>query len=138
MNTDRSHSIDIATLANESPDYNTLSFTNNFMTGMDYLESSIKPNNKGGKPVLIGVHYDHNVPSKNANRATYHFVIIVGKGYDRNMRKHYYRYYEVGTQDSSMALSTRNKLYVDKSQGVLSGIGARDLFYTVTEIRQNY
>ena len=138
VTTDRAYSTDVAILANESSDYNTLRTTNNFETGLGHLESTIKPNKQGGKPVVIGVHYNHDYASKNSNKATYHFVVVVGKGYDRDVRKYYYRYYEVGTSDLSIALSPRNKLYVDKEQRTLSGIGARDIYYTVTEIRQNH
>ena len=136
VTTDWSNRIDVAVLPN-SKDYNTLAATN-FEAGLEYLKSTIRSNSKGGKPVVVGVHYPHDYASANGNKATYHFVVIVGKGYDRALRKYYYRYYEVGTSDLSIAKSERNRLYVDESLKKLSGIGGRDINYVVTEIRKNY
>ncbi len=138
VTTDRSKAIDVATLASET-DYNTVIPTGSFETGLAYLEASIKANNKGGKPVLIGVHYNTGKEPYNHNKATYHYVVVVGKGYDRQERKHYYRYYEVGfkVDEKQKALSNENKLYVDPVSRKLTGTGARNKYYQVTEIRKN-
>lgn len=126
----------MAVLASET-NYENVVSTADFESGLTYLDASIKPNKKGGKPVLIGVHYNLGEEPYNHNKATYHYVVIVGKGYDRQERKHYYRYYEVGTSDRTVALSESNKLYVDQESRKLAGTRARNKYYQVTEIRKN-
>lgn len=134
VTTDRTHSIDITVLANPSTDYNTLSATGNFETGLEYLKTTIKANKQGGQPVVIGVHYTKNTAPFNANKATYHFVVVVGKGYDREKRKHYFRFYDVGKPNGT---NPSFKLYVDEEKKEIVGY-SEDRLYTVTEVRQNY
>ncbi len=128
--------IEMANLVSEG-DYNNLSISDNFEAGKLYLESTIKSNKDGGKPVLVGVHYNNNYPSDNHNKATYHFIVIVGKGYDKVVRKHYYRFYDVGESDISKAQSKNNKLYVNENKKTLTG-SIDEKKYTITEIRKNF
>ena len=135
-NAAKANVITLATLLSES-DYNNLKFAGNFEQGRSYLESTIKPNKEGGQPVLVGVHYSNDYPSDNHNNATYHFIVIVGKGYDKVTRKHYFRFYDVGERDNSKAKSKENRLYVNEAEKSFTGsIGSKS--YTITEIRKNF
>ena len=138
MTTDRSHSIDVAKLASPK-DYKTVVATPKFEKGLTYLEATVKSNKEGGKPVVVGVHYDKNRTPYNINKATRHFVVIVGKGYDKDSRRKYFIFYEVGVRDTDIlsAKSPDNKLYVDESQRRIVGQKGEKT-YTVTEVRENF
>lgn len=138
VTTDRSHRTNIAEFISPETDYVSLRSTSNFESQIEYLNSTIKPNNQGGKPVLVGVHYNRGKkPYNKSNPATYHFIVIVGKGYDRNARKYYYRFYDVGEPDDSKAMSENNKLFIEEDQRMLKGqFGGK--VCTVTEVRKNY
>jgi hypothetical protein len=138
VQTNRSHSIDIAVLTSPDTDYNSLSVTDDFESGLKYLKSTIKPNQQGGKPVLVGVHYNRGKKPFNINKATYHFIVIVGKGYDRKERKHYFRFYDVNTSNRSEATSESNKLYIEETQHLIRGARGSGRTYTITEVRKNF
>src|SRR5690606_10224838 len=57
VTTDRSQRTNIAEFISPETDYVSLRSTSNFESQIEYLNSTIKPNNQGGKPVLVGVHY---------------------------------------------------------------------------------
>jgi hypothetical protein len=126
---------DIAVLASAS-DYNTLVSTGNFENRLSYLEGQIVEN---GSPVVVGVHYFIADEPYNTNKATRHFFVIVGKGYDPTTKSNYFRYYEVGTNpehEENRGKHENNRLNVDKKKKLLSGKRGYDTrFYTVTEIR---
>ena len=131
------HRTNIATLVAPETDYNTLIPTAEFEAQVEYIDSSIKPNKQGGKPILVGVHYNKGKKPYNvSNPATYHFVVIVGRGYDKEKRKHYYRFYEVGTSDKILATGESNKLYIDNSSRFIRG-AYEGKTYTITEVRKN-
>ncbi len=138
VKTNRGHSKDIAVLTSPDTDYNSLSVTNDFESGLEYLKSTIKPNQQGGKPVLVGVHYNRGKKPFNTNKATYHFIVIVGKGYDRQAGKHYFRFYDVNTSNRSEATSENNKLYIEETQRLIRGASGNGRSYTITEVRQNF
>lgn len=49
---------------------------------------------ENNRPIIVGVNHTLN---KGINEgATDHFVVIYGRGYDNNVEKYYYTYYEVG------------------------------------------
>ncbi len=120
-----------------SKDYNSLKVSDSFDEGLKYLNSTIKVKKHGGKPVVVGVHYKLDKKPYNENNATRHFIVIVGKGYDRNLRKYYFRYYDVGKSSTSQGTNANNRLYIDESQRKLTAIDNRRT-YTVSEIRKNY
>ena len=136
VTTDRSKSMDVAELTTPT-NYKTVKATSDFEKGLEYLKSTIKPNEQGGKPVVVGVHYEKEGKSYNTNNATRHFVVIVGKGYNKILGKEYYRFYEVGFSDLGKAIDQENKLYVEPSQRKIIG-QSNGKTYTVTEIRKNY
>ena len=71
-------------------------------------------NKQARKPVLIGVHYNKDRDSYNANEATRYFIVLVGKGYDTEKRKYYYRFYDVDKSNDLKTLSEPNRLYTDR------------------------
>jgi hypothetical protein len=127
----------IAEFVNPDIDYSSLKSTSNFESQLEYLHSTIKSNKEGGQPVLVGVHYNRGTePYNESNPATYHFIVLVGKGYDKEIRKYYFRFYDVGEADDEVALSDKNRLYVDENLRMIKGsIDGKN--YTITEVRQN-
>jgi len=90
---------------------------------------------KRGLPVLIGTHYnskDGRIPN-NANRATRHFMVVVGMGMEGGSL--YFRFYDPGrgVDYESSATSEGNKLVVNRQQGSIQG-SYQDYTYTITEI----
>ncbi|MEQ9378785.1 MAG: hypothetical protein RIG68_26590 [Imperialibacter sp.] len=137
VTTDVSRRTNIAEFVSPETDYVSLRPTANFEAQVEYLNLAIKPNKQGGKPVLVGVHYNKNKkPYNGSNPATYHFIVIVGKGYDKSARKHYFRFYDVGEPDDEKATSSNNKLFIEKNQRMLRG-EFDGKTYTVTEVREN-
>jgi len=88
---------------------------------------------KRGLPVLIGTHYisDKGRIPNNANRATRHFMVVVGMGMEGGSL--YFRFYDPGTSDELSATSEGNKLVVNRQQGSIQAwyLGKT---YTITEI----
>jgi len=90
---------------------------------------------KRGLPVLIGTHYnskDGRIPN-NANRATRHFMVVVGMGMEGDNL--YFRFYVLGrgVDYESSATSEDNKLVVNRQQGSIQGF-YQNHTYTITEI----
>ncbi len=88
---------------------------------------------KRGLPVLIGTHYnseDGRIP-KNANRATRHFMVVVGMGMEGDNL--YFRFYDPGTSKELSATSEDNKLVVNRQQGSIQGF-YQNHTYPITEI----
>lgn len=115
-----------------------MSPTSNFENKLIYLENKIV---EGGKPVVIGVHYNRTDNTYNTNPATRHFLVVVGKGYDDTKKVNYFRFYEVGTgitNEESRGKNENNRLFVDKEKRTISGKrGYDNRFYTITEIRES-
>jgi hypothetical protein len=84
--------------------------------------------------VLIGVHYTGGTskPPKNNNRATRHFMLIVGFGAD-NLNE-YFRFYDAGRQiaQETGATSPNNRLYINHETGSIQG-NYNNRTYTLTE-----
>jgi hypothetical protein len=139
----KSNTIKTAAFASSS-NFVDLSTTSDFNKGLSYLESKII---KDGEPVVIGVHYNKGVdPYNKSNPATYHFMVVVGKGYDKIKKMNYFRFYEVGTYPENEIIKGKNegnKLYVDKTKRTISGnrgyvdADGQYRFYTITEVRQS-
>jgi hypothetical protein len=97
-----------------------------------YVKNKLQSN----RPVLIGVHYTNgsSVPPNNANRATRHFMVIVGYRKEKNGNE-YFLFYDPGrtTERQSSATSPNNKLIINRQQGSIQG-SYDDKTYTITEI----
>lgn len=72
----------------------------------------------------------------NTVEPTFHYVVVVGKGYDTEQQREYYRYHEVGTSVQSNGTHNMNRFYVynDKLMGN-QGFSIKE--YIVTEVRRH-
>jgi hypothetical protein len=134
LTTNRSQAIDIATLINNKSWKKQSDLqvdVTKFEESVAYIDETLT----SGKPVLIGVHYE-NEKNKlyNANKATLHYMIIVGKIYKNN--KEYYWFYDPGTKNELLGKSAINLLEIDRNKNMIHGI-YKDIPYTITEVRKN-
>lgn len=93
-----------------------------------------------GRPIIVGVNY---ILNRGYNEgATDHFVVIYGKGYDNDVKKTFYVYYEVGKTDINEVYNEeKNRFYfIDEETPYLcdyeASIGNKSRF-DVTQIRPN-
>jgi hypothetical protein len=132
-----SNEVCIAELAIPDDYYNIVS-TSSFETGLSILENAIKPKNKGGSPIMVGVYYKPDKAIDYINRcpASLHYFVLVGKGYDPIKNQNYYRFFDPGRSEESDGANPENRLYVDPNSKTISGTynGKK---YTVVEIRRN-
>ena len=121
-----------------------------FDEAVQVIDISLKEHNL---PVMIGVQHPYwdkkdmywyyKCGSKdNDPRATNHFIVIVGKGYDKAKKMDFYYFYEVGVSDVNKANGTSrmNKLWVDTNQHIIKGnVSTKDKndYYIVTDVRKN-
>lgn len=132
--------ITTASFADNSTNY-TLDSYNEQILSFDVTRAEtaikyIKERLRDGKPILMGCHYkaDKGDPPNNPNRATRHFMIIVGTGLD-TQGKTQVRFYDPGVFPESEAIGTDpdNLLVFDSSTGAISGT-YRGRTYSITEI----
>ncbi|MEQ8683837.1 MAG: hypothetical protein RIE86_01030, partial [Imperialibacter sp.] len=109
--------------------------SNNIEAAIIYVKDKLKR----GRPVIIGVHYTNgtSTPPNNNNRATRHFMIIVGIGTLDD--KLYFRFYDPGRSlaNAANATSPENILVVDKESGKVEG-NYYNRTYSLTEIVKTY
>lgn len=89
---------------------------------------------KVGNPVLIGVHYTNGgTPPNNLNRATRHFMVVVG--WSRVDNSISFRFYDPGRSltRQTEAISAKNLLLYNPENGEIKGNYNNEL-YTLTEI----
>ena len=107
----------------------------NLQTGVDIIVKNLKQ----GLPVMVGVMYDENKNTKNSNRATNHYINVVGMGND--IKGVYFSYYDnYGGEEKGTNLK-RNKFYYSVDIGAFIDntnppIGD-DKTYIMTEVRDN-
>ncbi|MCL2027167.1 MAG: hypothetical protein FWG79_01650 [Bacteroidales bacterium] len=134
VTTNRGQSMDIATLRSNSKwqeQSDLQANVNLFNNAISYTDTILK----SGKPVVIGVHYRNNKTAVyNTNKATFHFMVIVGKTSRDN--KEYYRFYDPGRTNGQTATHENNLLEIDRGRNMIHGI-YQDKPYTITEIRKN-
>ncbi|HEY0654200.1 MAG TPA: hypothetical protein VGD65_13770, partial [Chryseosolibacter sp.] len=120
-------------------DYSSVKVSGDFDKALAILETYIKPQDEGGEPILIGVHYPKTgYPGyENGCSATFHYMAVVGKGYDAEKKQNFFRFYDVGRTDESNGANPLNRLYVDKKEKKISGI-YKGKVYTITEVRSNH
>lgn len=118
-------------MANSDSAGNATTAASSFEEGLDYLDSQLKQ----GNPVIVGVDYGpgHTTGSAWNDKATNHFVIIVGGG-----RTSGYHFYDPGTRYQGSGTSTKNKFTID--DGILMSTethvgGAK--YYKLVSIRKN-
>jgi len=71
----------------------------------------------------------------NTVQPTFHYVVVVGKGFDNEKKRGYYRFYEVGTRNKGNGIHDNNRLYIydDKLMGTQ---GYSNKEYMMSEVRQ--
>jgi hypothetical protein len=131
--------INLATFSDNTSLYNVSTYNaaalnfdpDKFAEAIRYM----KDNLRNGLPVLIGTHYTNGIsnPPNNSNRATRHFMVIVGMGMEGD--KLYFRFYDPGRSVSNMfnATSPDNKLIINRQNSSIQG-HYRNRTYTLTEI----
>ena len=132
-----SGSIDLATFSNNNTSYDLSTYNaatmihhgDKLVEAVKYMKNRLRR----GLPVLIGTHYisDKGRIPNNANRATRHFMVVVGMGMEGDNL--YFRFYDPGTSKELSATSEDNKLVVNRQQGSIQG-SYQDYTYTITEI----
>lgn len=110
----------------------TLLKTDEFNNAISYIKNEIKYYKH---PVVVGVHYSNRgkKPYGNSNKATYHFMVVVGYGEDENGL--YLKLYDPGRTEDYKDKATNIKLYVTDSF-VTGKYQGKD--YTITEIIKYY
>jgi hypothetical protein len=130
--------INIATFSNNSVTYTKETYNAAILNydlssteeGLNYIIDRLR----AGKPVLIGIHYTNgSKPPNNTNRATRHFMVVVGYKKDANGQESF-RYYDPGRKTETDGASINNKLIVDKTQNSISGTYKNTETCTITEI----
>lgn len=100
--------------------------TKDFERGIELLDSQLE----AGKPTILGVDRGYSKPY-NANNATDHFIVCMGRLEDK------YLFYEVGTSYKSKGTSDLNTLFLDMDNRAFYGttVYKPGLKYQVTEVR---
>jgi hypothetical protein len=115
--------------------YNAAILTYNHENNINKAVEDVENKIKAGKPVLIGVHYTNGpAPPNNKNRATRHFMVIVGMGIDSENNR-YFRFYDPGKEVEQRmdAISPNNKLFFYAKQNKIQ-CNYNGETYTITEI----
>ncbi|MDR1554054.1 MAG: hypothetical protein LBS69_11430, partial [Prevotellaceae bacterium] len=135
LTTNRNQAIDIATLINSNSwreQSDLQADATKFEESISYIDETLK----SGNPVLIGVHYKNNKDKLyNANKATLHYMIIVGKIHKNG--KEYYWFYDPAKTVQSYGVAVTNLLEIDRNKNMIHGIYQNDKPYTITEVRKN-
>ncbi|MDR0619896.1 MAG: C39 family peptidase [Bacteroidales bacterium] len=115
-------------------DGKNLACSGNVNEVISYIKHEIKEKQR---PVVMGVHFTNRgkKPPGNTNKATYHFMVIVGYGADENGE--YFRFYDPGRSvyNEHSATSETNLLYL--KNGFIRG-NYQDKIYTVTQINKYF
>jgi hypothetical protein len=135
LTTNRNQAVDIATLINNNSwkeQSDLQADITKFNESISYIDETLK----SGNPVLIGVHYENDKDKLyNANKATLHYMIIVGKIHKND--KEYYWFYDPGTSNELKGKSAINLLEIDRNKNMIYGIYKKGKIYTITEVRKN-
>ena len=151
--TNRTQQIVIVTSGNSNcGNLSCVSDTYTFNTAIKAIDTSLYRHNL---PIMIGVHHpkikenrltklleyqDDYCAESNDPSITNHYIVIVGKYYDSNRSKYYYRFYEVGTRNIDNGRSDKNRLYIEHPNHMVKGDTeyiTYDNYYTLTEVRKN-
>ena len=95
-------------------------------------------------PIMVGVNHPYSGLyrcSGNTPKSTNHYIVIVGKGFDKIKNQFYYYFYEVGTDDEKKGKNKNNRLYINGKKNMLIGKPSSKIdneYYRVTEVRKNY
>ena len=118
-------------MANSDSDGYATTAASSFEEGLDYLDSQLKQ----GNPIIVGVDYGagHTTGSSWKDKATNHFVIIVG-----GSRTSGYHFYDPGTAHKEGGTSPENKFTI--KNGLLISLKTHvgnKKYYILASIRKN-
>jgi len=108
-----------------------------FEKGVEYLKSTLRK----GIPVMAGV--DDGYEETNRDKTTEHFITIVGM--DEDSKGKCFLFYDNAAPDKDIGTSIDNKLYCNKSQCLIEGVGdvrnnyiqgSKKKKYVITQIRE--
>jgi hypothetical protein len=107
-----------------------------FINGVKYLKKALKDKT----PVAAGV--EDGAGSRNADKVTDHYVVIVGTGTDDKGK--YFQFYDNATGDKDEGTSNNNRLYPNCDDFMIKGTGDNEYArtsqyksYIVTQIRES-
>jgi hypothetical protein len=133
--------INTATFSNNTKEYTKEEYDavvlNYNSIAMEDGITHIKDKLESGRPVMIGVHYLGGAdPPNNVNRATRHFVVVVGY-VKEEAGQEYFLFYEPTAKLRTNGISSNNKLIINRQQSYIQGYFQNEKgskLYTVTEI----
>ena len=80
----------------------------NYQNAIDCIDRHLD----NGRPIIVGVDYTEGSP--NVDGTTDHFVVIVGRGYDKEKGMYYYTFMDTGTDNSAIGCNeNNNRFYYD-------------------------
>lgn len=86
-------------------------------------------------PIVAALNYKDKSANKDGSD---HFVLIVGKGYDIEQNRFYYRYLDPGRRFIEDGASSSNRIYLDDARYILSGLKyKKGLIDVITHVRIN-
>ncbi|GHT12306.1 hypothetical protein AGMMS4956_06690 [Bacteroidia bacterium] len=147
VSTDRKQQVIAASSA--ATDCSNISATNKFNEVIQIIDTSLFSHQK---PIMVGVHHPTAIKddkkkiigwketcSGNTPSITNHYVVIIGKKYDKTKKQYYYLFYEVGTSVIG-GTSLENRLYIDNN--IIKGKTKYkdeyiEYYYILTEVRKN-
>lgn len=120
-------------LAKEIDQHTKMSYLSDGLNeGIKYIDEQLE----NEVPILVGVNHDLNYRGeKNNDQTTDHFVVIVGRGCDKDGS--FYYFYEVGTSYKQHGASDENKLYIlsNRIEGKTSYNTSK--LYQIAQVRKN-
>jgi hypothetical protein len=127
-----------ASFANNTMEYTSLQYNDAELTcnsteinkAVSHLENTLKED----KTILIGVHYTNGTttPPKNINRATRHYMVVVGMKRENNILS--FRFYDPGRSQDNMSSATSESNYLTvEPDGCVTG-NYYNRTYTLSEV----
>ncbi len=120
-------------MAKEIKEHTKMSYLpDGLKAGIKYIDEQLEKK----YPILVGVNHDLNYRGeKNTDHTTDHFVVIIGRGCDKNGS--FYSFYEVGTSHKESGASSENKLYIltDRIEGKTAYSASK--LYQIAQVRKN-
>lgn len=107
--------------------------------GVAYIVGALQQ----GTPVMVGVQYHTGTHLSNADKATDHFIVLVGAGVDADGKK-YFSFYDNAANYKLAAegANDQNRLYWNETTATLEGATKATYsdnytrFYKVTQVRK--
>lgn len=119
-------------IGRENADKNAITPTSQAASGIEYINKQLE----GGNPIMVGLNHTFG-KGQGDGEAADHFVVIVGRFYDKSKKQYYFNFLEVGTSSEDNGRSDENRLYINKDNTITGTNYAGRRNFTVTDIRKN-